>query len=75
MSKVIKKKFKIEGMHCSSCSLVIDMELEDSEGIKSAKSSYARQDLEVEYDPQKVSLEKILKTVKKSGYSAIPLLD
>ena len=36
MSTVVKKKLKIEGMHCSSCAMSIDMDLEDLKGIKSA---------------------------------------
>lgn len=65
-----KKKFKIEGMHCSSCAMTIDMDLEDLEGIKSAKTSYAKSEVEVEFDPAKVNEELILETVKKSGYTA-----
>ena len=68
---MIKKKFKITGMHCSSCAMTIDMDLEEIEGIKSAKTSYARQESEVEFDPVKVPDDKILESIKKSGYSAI----
>ncbi len=67
---MIKKKFKIEGMHCTSCAMTIDMDLEDLEGIKKAQTSYARSELEVEFDPIKASEGLILETVKKSGYTA-----
>lgn len=69
----MKKKFKITGMHCSSCALTIDMDLEDLEGIKSAKTSYAKMETEVEFDSNKVSDELILETIKKSGYTAVPV--
>lgn len=65
-----KKKFKIEGMHCTSCAITIDMDLEDLEGIKEAKTSYARMETEIEFDPEKIDEEKILETIKKSGYTA-----
>lgn len=71
-SKVIKKKFKIVGMHCSSCALTIDMDLEDLDGVKSAKTSYAKSETEVEFNPEKVSEKQIVDTIKKSGYTAIP---
>lgn len=70
---MIKKKLKIEGMHCSSCALNIDFDLEDIKGVKSAKTSYASQVTEVEFDPEKVNDQEILETVKKTGYSAKPI--
>lgn len=64
----MKKKFKITGMHCSSCAITIDMDLEDLEGIKSAKTSYAKQETEIELDPEKITENLIIKTIQKSGY-------
>lgn len=67
-----KIKLKISGMHCTSCSMNIDMGLEDLEGIKSVKTSYAKQESQVEYDPDKVKIEDILKQIEKTGYQASP---
>ncbi|MBI3109811.1 heavy-metal-associated domain-containing protein [Candidatus Daviesbacteria bacterium] len=69
----MKKKFKILDMHCSSCALTIDMDLEDLDGVKKSQTSYARQELEVEFDPAKVTDEQILETIKQSGYTANPV--
>ncbi len=68
-----KKKFKITGMHCSSCSLTIDMDLEDLPGVKSSSTSYAKAETEVEFDSDKVTDNLILETNKKSGYTAAPV--
>ncbi|MBI2196377.1 cation transporter [Candidatus Daviesbacteria bacterium] len=68
-----KKKFKITGMHCSSCALTIDMDLEDLPGVKSASTSYAKAETEVEFDPDKVTDNLVLTTIKKSGYEAVPV--
>ena len=65
-----KKKLKIEGMHCTSCALNIDFDLEDLEGIKSSKTSYAAQITEIEFDQSKLSDRVILDTIKKTGYIA-----
>lgn len=65
-----KTKLKIEGMHCTSCAMDIDMDLEEVSGIKSARTSYARQETEVEFDDQLVDIDKILDTVKTTGYQA-----
>lgn len=70
MSKIIKKKFKIDGMHCTSCAMNIDFDLEDLEGVKSAKTNYAKQESEIEFDEEKVNIDKIIKTIKKTGYEA-----
>ncbi len=70
MSKIIKKKLKIEGMHCTSCAMNIDFDLEDVEGVKSAKTSYAKQECEIEFYEEKVKIDTILLTIKKTGYQA-----
>lgn len=68
----MKKKFKIVGMHCTSCAITIDMDLEDLAGVKKAQTNYARSETEVEFEADKMTDEVILQTIKKSGYTAIP---
>ena len=57
-------------MHCTSCAMNIDFDLEDLQGIKSAKTSYVRQECEVEFDEEKVKIEEVLITIEKTGYKA-----
>lgn len=66
-----KTILKIVGMHCTSCALTIDLDLEDLPGVKNAKTSYVKQYTEVEYDPQKVSEEQLLETISAAGYTAV----
>jgi len=66
-------KFKITGMHCTSCAMSIDGDLEDTEGIKQSRTNYAKQEAEVEFDDEKTSPKKIIEIVKKTGYSAVLL--
>ncbi len=70
MSAFVKDKLKIVGMHCSSCAMNIDFDLEDLDGVNSAKTSYAKAETEIEYDNEKLQLEAILKQIQKTGYSA-----
>ena len=65
----LKKKFKIEGMHCSSCAITIDMDLEDLDGVEKAQTSYAKSETEIEFDEEKVSEKKITDVINKLGYS------
>lgn len=68
-----KVLFKITGMHCTSCSMNIDGELEDTDGVTSASTSYAKQQTSVEFDESKLKLDDITLIIKKAGYDAQPL--
>lgn len=61
-----KKNYKVIGMHCTSCALVIESDLEDA-GVK-ARVSYVKQTLEVEFDEKKIGEKKISEVVAKAGY-------
>ena len=67
---MIKNKFKITGMHCTSCAFNIDGELEDTDGVEEANTNYAKAETEVKFDPEKVSVDKIIKLIKTVGYTA-----
>lgn len=67
MKKVV---FKIVGMDCVACTLTIDGDLEEQEGIMSAKTSYAKSQTEVQFDPKKVTEKEIIQVIKKAGYTA-----
>lgn len=62
---------KIDGMHCVSCGMNIDGVLEEIEGVYSAKTHYAKAQTVVEYDPQRVDVEKIRDTVINQGYKIV----
>lgn len=70
MSQLVTKIFKIKGMHCTSCALNIDFDLEDIDGIKEAKTSYAKQETSVTFDKNKVNVIQITQAIKKTGYIA-----
>jgi copper chaperone CopZ len=59
----MKKVYKITGMDCPSCIMLIESDLEDAE-IK-AKCSYAKETLEINGNHDE---NKIKEIVKKSGY-------
>jgi len=63
---MITKTFQLSGMHCVSCSMLIEGELEDM-GVQ-AKANYAKQLVEVTFDPQKTKEEAIIKAIEKLGY-------
>lgn len=67
MKKIL---LNIEGMHCSSCAMSIDFDLEDLKGINEARTNYAKQKCEVEFNENKITIEEVLKQVQKTGYKA-----
>lgn len=62
--------FKISGMHCTACAISIDGELEDTQGIKSANTNYAKSQTEVEFDEKKITDKQIVSIIEKTGYLA-----
>ena len=67
-----KEKLKVSGMHCGSCAMSIDEELEELEGVTEAKTSYRKQVTEVVFDESQVELEGIQKTIRTLGYDTTP---
>jgi len=64
---MITKILKISGMHCVSCSMLIEGELEDM-GVQ-AKANYAKQLVEVTFDEKKTKEESIAAAIQKLGYT------
>jgi copper chaperone CopZ len=77
MLNLFKKKpqgkevtFIINGMHCTSCALNIDGELEDTPGVVSASTSYAKASTTVVFDDKKVNEKKLQQAIKNAGYDS-----
>ena len=67
MQKMI---FMISGMDCVACVINIDGALEDTEGVETAKTNYAKGKAEVEFDEKKITVTKIISIIKDIGYEA-----
>ncbi|MCL4353209.1 cation transporter [Patescibacteria group bacterium] len=61
---------KIIGMHCTSCAMNIDGELEDTGKVKKIRTNYAKAQTEVEFDTEKITEIEIVEIIKKVGYQA-----
>jgi P-type Cu+ transporter len=75
MFKMLKKKqkgeyvtFKISGMHCTSCAMDIDGELEDIDGVIEASTNYANAETKIIFDPKKAFVETFKKAIEDKGY-------
>jgi len=64
----MKKTFQIEGMHCSSCVMLLEDIEEDLAGVRTAEASYHKGTLIVEWDENMVSEADINAAVESKGY-------
>lgn len=61
---------KIDGMHCTSCAVNIDDMLEETDGVYSANTSYAKSHTKVLYDQEKINVNELLQVIRNAGYEA-----
>ena len=61
---------RIEGMHCSSCEILIRHSAEKLEGIHSVTTSYATSTAKVVYDSEIIDKSKLPEVLSLSGYRA-----
>lgn len=66
-----KQIYKVKGMHCSSCSTLIDKLIGKEEGVIAIKTNYGAEKTAIEFDEKKTSLEKIDELMNKIGYDLI----
>lgn len=64
------KSFQIEGMHCTSCAMTIDWEIEDVEGVRESRTSYADGRTTVIFDPAVASESEIAAAITRAGFRA-----
>ncbi|OGL73062.1 copper-translocating P-type ATPase [Candidatus Uhrbacteria bacterium RIFCSPHIGHO2_12_FULL_57_11] len=67
-----KKTFEIKGMHCASCVRTIEGALSRLPGVAKASVNLATEKAQVEFDPVRVTLEQMTKSVKDVGYDLRP---
>ncbi len=65
-----KTDLNIVGMHCASCSTLINRSLSKTEGVSEANVNYATAKALVVYDENKLTEEDLIKIVRSKGYDA-----
>ena len=65
----MKKTIYVKGMHCPSCSFIIEGELEDI-GV-SARADYPKGIVTVTFDPEKHPEKTIFAAIEKAGYTPV----
>ena len=63
-------QIKTSGMHCPSCSMLIEMNVCELPGIEEVKASHADNLTVVTYDASAVTAEEIAEEIRRAGYDA-----
>lgn len=66
---------RTNGMHCSSCPMLVDMTVGELPGVAAVETSFANGQTHVEFDPTVVSLDRIIAAIAEAGYKAEASLD
>ncbi len=61
-----KKTYKIKGMNCNSCAILIEKELKDK--VNGISVNYSKEKAEIDFDEDKISENEIKERLKKLGY-------
>ncbi len=64
-------KLKTNGMHCPSCSMLIEMNVSDLPGVDSVRASHADGLTTVTYDSATTGVDEIVAEIKTAGYEAV----
>ncbi len=67
---MVKKKFDVGGMSCAACSSGIEKAVKRLDGVETADVSLLEKTMTVSYDESVLSVERIIATVEKLGYTA-----
>ncbi|WP_224998933.1 cation-translocating P-type ATPase [Cesiribacter sp. SM1] len=66
-----KKTLPVTGMTCAGCAASVESTLLEQKGVIKAGVNYATQQVQVEWDPQQISLPELQKAVQDVGYDLI----
>jgi periplasmic mercuric ion binding protein len=58
----------IQGMDCTMCAALIEKNLTQIQGVRTAKVSFEKKVAVINYDPRVVAPEKFVKAIEKGGY-------
>jgi copper chaperone len=61
-------ELRIQGMHCSSCGLLVDETLEELDGVIRSTTDVRRGRARIEFDVEVVSIEDLIAAIDELGY-------
>jgi len=62
----MKKTIKLKGMSCNSCAMLIEKSLKEK--VNTVSASFSKEEVEVDFDENKISEKEITEEIEKLGY-------
>lgn len=69
---IVKSMLRAEGFSCPSCVAKIEKAVGRLDGVEDVKVHFASSRIEVDHDPEVVSVDDVVAAVAKVGYKARP---
>ena len=70
MNETVTYSFTVTGMHCGSCGMLIDDALEETAGVRRARTIVRAGRTVVEVDAAATDAEKLIAVISSLGYTA-----
>ncbi len=70
----VTRHYKTTGMHCQSCSMLIQLTLEELDGVEAAQVDHRSGTSEVVFDDAVLNDADIVAAITKAGYGAEPVV-
>lgn len=68
----VESRLSTTGLHCRSCSMMVDMTVGDLAGVEHVETDYVTGVTVVRYDADVVSMDEIIDAIRSAGYDAEP---
>jgi copper chaperone CopZ len=68
MESTTEVQLKTTGMHCRSCSMLVDMTVGDLDGVEHVQTDYVSGQTDVRFEPGKVTVNDIVAAIRSAGY-------
>ena len=63
--------YKVKGMHCASCSSIIEKTFKKTAGVQSAEANYGTESVKICFDASKTNARSLSQKIEPLGYSLV----
>lgn len=75
MPPVLRAKFKVVGMYCTTCKPIVEKQLKGEQAVKRVDVDLMVDAVAVEYDAALITKEEIKERLERSGYRFVRVAD
>ncbi|MBU4555972.1 MAG: cation transporter [Actinobacteria bacterium] len=70
MADVKEIRVNTTGLHCRSCSMMVDMTLGELSGVEESQTDHATGVTDVRFDAEVLGADEIIAAIREAGYDA-----